>query len=103
MEDLFYKYGKLTRCDVKRGTAVPPPLMFLQFHPSLTFTFGAGYGFVEYEDRRDAQDALRDLDGVSVLGTRIAIEWAKGARRTGTRPYPLPQIQILIECTPHRI
>jgi hypothetical protein len=35
---MFYKYGRIIRCDVK-----------------------VGFGFVEYEDRRDAEDAVRDL------------------------------------------
>ncbi len=38
LEDMFYKYGRIIRCDVK-----------------------VGFGFVEYEDRRDAEDAIRDL------------------------------------------
>jgi len=59
LEDLFYKYGKITRCDVKRG----------------------GFGFVEFEDKRDAEDAIRELDGTTLLGRHIAVEWAKGPRR----------------------
>lgn len=26
-----------------------------------------GYGFVEFDDRRDALDAIRDIDGTQVL------------------------------------
>jgi len=59
LEDLFYKFGKITRCDVKRG----------------------GFGFVEFEDKRDAEDAIKELDGATLLGRRIAVEWAKGPRR----------------------
>jgi len=59
LEDLFYKFGKITRCDVKRG----------------------GFGFVEFDNKRDAEDAIRELDGTSLLGRHIAVEWAKGPRR----------------------
>jgi RNA recognition motif-containing protein len=38
----FGKFGKIIRCDVKAGR---------------------GFGFVEFEDERDAKDAMRDLDG----------------------------------------
>jgi len=59
LEELFYKFGKITRCDVKRG----------------------GFGFVEFDDKRDAEDAIRELDGATLLGRHIAVEWAKGPRR----------------------
>jgi arginine/serine-rich splicing factor 7 len=36
LEDVFYKYGKMTRCDVKQGIKM-------------------AYGFIEYEDKRDAE------------------------------------------------
>jgi arginine/serine-rich splicing factor 4/5/6 len=42
-----------------------------------------GFGFVEYKDRRDAEDALRDLQGRDILGSKIVVEWAKGGRNTG--------------------
>ncbi|OMH83852.1 Serine/arginine-rich splicing factor RS2Z32 [Zancudomyces culisetae] len=42
-----------------------------------------GYGFVEYEDRRDAEDAIKYCDRKSLDGERIVVEFAKGsARRT---------------------
>ena len=37
-----------------------------------------GFGFIVYEDARDAQDAVREMDGKRVCGTRIRVEFAKG-------------------------
>lgn len=62
LEDLFHKYGRITRCDIKRG----------------------GYGFVEYEDPRDAEDAIKSCDGMRFLGERIVVEWARGAKRANS-------------------
>lgn len=45
----------------------------------------SGYGFVEFEDRRDAEDALRATDGMRFCGTRIIVEWAKGTRDRSDR------------------
>jgi len=58
LEEVFGKYGRIIRCDVKRG-----------------------FAFVEFEDDRDGDDALRDLDGTEILGHRVVVEWAKGRRR----------------------
>ena len=47
-----------------------------------------GYGFVEFEDSRDADDAIADLDGKSICGRRVQVELATGdknARRDGDR------------------
>eukprot|EP00026_Physarum_polycephalum_P016082 Phypoly_transcript_16917.p1 GENE.Phypoly_transcript_16917~~Phypoly_transcript_16917.p1 ORF type:complete len:238 (+),score=19.82 Phypoly_transcript_16917:66-716(+) len=63
LEEHFEKFGRITRCDVK---------------PS-------GYGFIEFEDKRDAEDAIRDLDGSSLLGARIVVEWARGGRNASRR------------------
>ncbi|CAG8468754.1 1518_t:CDS:2, partial [Diversispora eburnea] len=56
LEHIFDKYGRLNRLEVKRG-----------------------YAFVEYQDQRDASDALKETDGMRVRGNRIVVEWAKNA------------------------
>lgn len=38
------------------------------------------YGFVEFEDRRDATDAVKDLDGKEMNGGRIRVEHARDSR-----------------------
>ncbi|XP_060566175.1 serine/arginine-rich splicing factor 7-like isoform X3 [Ruditapes philippinarum] len=61
----------------------------------------AGFAFVEFEDPRDAEDAVRGLDGTSLCGSRIRVEhstgkvrpkpWLRGGRggggRGGRRPF----------------
>ena len=39
-----------------------------------------GFGFVEFEDSRDADDAISDLDGRTICGRRVQIELATGDR-----------------------
>lgn len=69
LEDVFIKYGRIVRCDVKPG----------------------GYGFVEFEDPRDAEDALRACNGMRFLGGAITVEWSRNTRRpTGGNPLPPP-------------
>ncbi|KAJ3396442.1 hypothetical protein HDU92_003064 [Lobulomyces angularis] len=62
LEDVFAKYGKIHRCDVKRGPA-------------------SNYGFVEFDDKRDAEDAMDAIDGKTIDGSRLVVEWAKGAAK----------------------
>jgi len=57
IRDPFRKYGKLLDVDLKNG-----------------------FGFVEFEDRRDAEDACKDLNGIRVCGERITVEMSKGCR-----------------------
>jgi len=62
MENVFEKYGRLLRCDIKnRG-------------------FGAAYCFLEFEDERDAEDALNAENGKDMLGASMVVEYAKGKR-----------------------
>lgn len=40
-----------------------------------------GFAFIEFEDPRDAEDAVRALDGTTVCGARIRVEHATGKKR----------------------
>ncbi|XP_038988688.1 serine/arginine-rich-splicing factor SR34-like [Phoenix dactylifera] len=62
VEDLFYKYGPIVDVDLK----IPP-------RPP-------GYAFVEFEDPRDAEDAIRGRDGYNFDGHRLRVELAHGGR-----------------------
>lgn len=68
IESIFDKYGRIERCDIKnRGE-------------------GAVYAFLEFEDERDAEDALRAENGKDILGASMVVEYAKGReRRDGDR------------------
>ncbi|XP_041460439.1 serine/arginine-rich splicing factor 7-like [Lytechinus variegatus] len=44
----------------------------------------AGFAFVEYEDPRDASDAVKDMDSRTICGERARVELARGeSRRRG--------------------
>ncbi|CAJ2631675.1 serine/arginine-rich splicing factor SR30 isoform X2 [Trifolium pratense] len=62
VEDLFYKFGPIVDIELK----VPP-------RPP-------GYAFVEFEDARDAEDAIRYRDGYKFDGLRLRVEFAHGGR-----------------------
>ncbi|KAK6937379.1 F-box domain [Dillenia turbinata] len=62
VEDLFYKYGPIAHIDLK----IPP-------RPP-------GYAFVEFEEARDAEDAIRGRDGYDFDGYRLRVELAHGGR-----------------------
>ncbi|XP_070538978.1 probable splicing factor, arginine/serine-rich 6 [Ptychodera flava] len=61
LENIFTHYGRLSRCDIKYGS-------------------GMAYAFVDYEDRRDAEDAIKFENGREVCGQSIVVEWARGPR-----------------------
>ena len=44
-----------------------------------------GFGFIVFDDGRDAEDAVREMDGKRVCGTRIRVEFARGPTRGGSR------------------
>jgi RNA recognition motif-containing protein len=54
VERLFEKHGRITRCNVKKG-----------------------FGFVEFSHNKDAEDAIKELDGHEFQGEKIVVEWAK--------------------------
>ncbi|KAL6725310.1 hypothetical protein ANCDUO_27696 [Ancylostoma duodenale] len=69
IEDIFAKYGKIRFVDIKGGR-------------------GPLYAFVEFEDSRDADDAVRGRDGYDFDGSRIRVEFTRGVgpRGPGGRP-----------------
>ncbi|CAG0882793.1 unnamed protein product [Darwinula stevensoni] len=76
IENNFSKYGPIKNVWVARN----PP----------------GFAFVEYEDPRDAEDAVRALDGTRMCGARIRVEMSHGRKRGSggaprrRSPPPLP-------------
>ncbi|TPX71340.1 hypothetical protein CcCBS67573_g06202 [Chytriomyces confervae] len=68
LEDIFERFGRISRLDIKRGASF-------------------NFGFIEFEDKRDAEDALKEADGKELpeFGTRLVVEWAKGGGSRGGR------------------
>nr|KJB39506.1 hypothetical protein B456_007G017000 [Gossypium raimondii] len=62
VEDLFYKYGRIL--DIELKIPLRPPC----------------FCFVEFEDPRDAEDAIRGRDGYNFDGCRLRVELAHGGR-----------------------
>ena len=60
LEDTFAKYGPVKNVWVARR----PP----------------GFAFVEMQESRDAEDAVRGLDGTRVCGSRVKVEISTGSR-----------------------
>merc|ERR1719445_110680 len=65
IEDVFRKIGKVKDVWVARK----PP----------------GFAFVEMEDPRDAQDAVRELDGTRMCGARVKVEMSNGGKGDDSR------------------
>lgn len=67
IESVFKRHGKILRCDIKnRG-------------------YGPVYAFIEYDDERDAEDAIHAENGKELLGSAMLVEFTKGrgAKRGG--------------------
>ncbi|XP_052207525.1 serine/arginine-rich splicing factor SR34A-like [Diospyros lotus] len=62
VEDLFYKYGRILDIELK----IPP-------RPPC-------YCFVEFENARDAEDAIKGRDGYNFDGCHLRVELAHGGR-----------------------
>jgi len=65
LENEFTKFGKIREVWVAR-------------HPP-------GFAFVTFDDDKDAEDAVRELDDRNICGSRIKVEWAKSS---GRKPPP---------------
>jgi arginine/serine-rich splicing factor 1/9 len=68
VEDLFYKYGKINFVDLKNRKGPP-------------------FAFIEFDDLRDAQDAVKSRDGYNYDGYRLRVEFSKGSRFDGNSDY----------------
>ncbi|CAN9511805.1 unnamed protein product [Ophioblennius macclurei] len=68
LEKAFSSYGPLRSVWVARN----PP----------------GFAFVEFEDPRDASDAVRGLDGRFINSCRVRVELSTGEKRSGGRGPP---------------
>uniref|UniRef100_A0A0K0DEL2 RRM domain-containing protein n=1 Tax=Angiostrongylus cantonensis TaxID=6313 RepID=A0A0K0DEL2_ANGCA len=69
IEDVFAKYGNIRFVDIKGGR-------------------GPMFAFVEFDDPRDAEDAVRSRDGYDMDGSRLRVEFTRGSgpRGPGGRP-----------------
>jgi len=56
LENVFGRYGKIVRCDLKKN-----------------------FGFIQYSERRDAEQALIKENDQKLLGSIMTVEWAKGS------------------------
>lgn len=68
IEDLFFKYGKIVNIDLKLPPRPP------------------GYAFVEFEDGRDAMDAVKGRDRYEAFGEQLRVEISHGGGRRGGNP-----------------
>ncbi|XP_075219207.1 serine/arginine-rich splicing factor 1A-like [Lycorma delicatula] len=66
IQDLFYKFGKVIFVDLKNRRGPP-------------------FAFVEFDDPRDAEDAVRARDGYDYDGYRLRVEFPRGGGPSGFR------------------
>ncbi|XP_060516161.1 serine-arginine protein 55-like [Cylas formicarius] len=62
IEKFFRKYGRIREVSMKNG-----------------------YAFVEFEDHRDAEDAVYEMNGKELMGDRVTVERARGTPRGSDR------------------
>ncbi|KAG0032353.1 hypothetical protein BGZ82_006584 [Podila clonocystis] len=74
VEDVFRDYGRIREITLKNG-----------------------FGFVEFNNPRDAESAVRGMDGKRFMGDRLLVEIARGERRRDEERFRAP------ERTEHRI
>ncbi|KJP87167.1 hypothetical protein AK88_03214 [Plasmodium fragile] len=65
VENEFRKYGNIQKCDVKKTVS------------------GAAFAFIEFEDARDAADAIKEKDGCDYGGNKLRVEVPFNARDSG--------------------
>jgi len=65
LDQLFSRYGQIKKIEIKFG-----------------------FGFIEYTDHKDAEDAISKLDGFLFMGNRLKVDYCKGPRPEGSRGPP---------------
>ncbi|KAL1110519.1 hypothetical protein AAG570_008047 [Ranatra chinensis] len=84
IQDLFYKFGKVTFVDLKNRRGPP-------------------FAFVEFEDSRDAEDAVHARDGYDYDGYRLRVEFPRGggpSRRGRGPPARRSQYRVIVTGLP---
>ena len=66
LDSIFSKYGRISDIDLKRRRGPP-------------------FAFIEYEDERDAEDAVRDCDGYKLDGYTLRVEFPRGGSYSSFR------------------
>ncbi|KAI8340789.1 hypothetical protein BC941DRAFT_418185 [Chlamydoabsidia padenii] len=72
---MFDRYGKLVKITIPIDAVT---------------TKNKGFAFVEFEERRDAQEAMDNFQGFSVEGRRLKLDWDIGLNKKDTRRAPPP-------------
>jgi|GEM_PF-361931 len=85
IDDAFYRYGRVRDIRVNKN----------------------GFAFVTYDHPRDADDALRDMDGRTVFGRKIRVELSERKDRDGRgdrkdKQVPRGEFAVLFENLPER-
>ncbi|KAH3757719.1 hypothetical protein Pelo_10504 [Pelomyxa schiedti] len=57
LESAFRQFGEIEKCVIITGR---------------------GYGFIQFRDKRSAEDAIHDMDSSTLHGARITVQWAHG-------------------------
>jgi len=68
-----------------KTTARSLKLVFARYGPLQEVDLKSAYAFIEFEDHRDAEDALRDMDHRKVDGETISVEYASRKRDRGDK------------------
>ncbi|CAG8488595.1 16338_t:CDS:2 [Acaulospora morrowiae] len=74
LEHIFDKFGRLNRLEVKRG-----------------------YAFVEYQDQRDASDAIKETDGFISSSECVATKLLLNGRRMAAKSLPKTNVSNVVE------
>merc|ERR1712226_358940 len=68
LQDLFEKFGSIRAIDVKKG-----------------------YAFIEFDEAKNAEEAMEDMDGCIFKGNKLVVKMANKKPRPGTGRGPQPE------------